>query len=127
MLTKDSDIQKLYHVAKQYVSDITFLDDEIKFLKHIIEKFGHNQLTEDQPVNRVQLINSRFLQLKFIKNNVMKDVLQHQGNITSIINEINVRSFDFLKLENERIENEIKDLNRSFKDIKKEIFGHFKG
>lgn len=127
MLNKESDLQHFYQITKCHVSELTFFDEEIKFFKHVLEKFRHDPLHEGHPTNKVQLIFDRFVLLKFIRNNVIKDVLEHQGNIESIIKESNVRSLDFVKMENDRIENEIKDLHKVFKDIKKEVFSIFKG
>ena len=83
-------------------------------------------MMHDYHVNRVQLINSHLSQLSLVKANVSSDLLLHQGQLQSNLKGQSSQSMDFLKLGNERIEEEIKDLNRLFRNIKKEIFTIYK-
>lgn len=121
----DLELQRLYELSKHQLSDLVFLDDEMKFLKSLLFKY-FMPMMHDQHVNRVQLVNSHLAQLGLVKANVSQDLLIQQGYLQSNINGPLSQSLDFLKLGNERIEYELKDLNKSFRNIKKEIFALYK-
>lgn len=118
---RNTELQRLYEISKLQLSDMVFLEDEMKFLKSLLFKY-FLPMMHDYHVNRVQLINSHLSQLGLVKANVAKDLLIHQGHLNSNINGIGTQSLDFLNLSSERIEEEMKDLNKSFRNIKKEIF-----
>lgn len=121
----DLEFQKLYETSKQQLSDLVFLEDEMKFLKSLLSKY-FMPMMNDQHVNRVQLVNSHLTQLGLVKANVSQELLTQQGHLQSGLNGLVSQSIDFLKLGNERIEYELKDLNRSFRNIKKDIFALYK-
>jgi len=118
---QDSEIQRLYQQSKNQLSDLVFLDDEMKFLKSLLFKY-FLPMMHDNHVNRIQLINSHLSQLNLVKANVSSDLLIHMGQMNSTIKGLEFQSLDFLKLAHERVEDELKDLNKSFKSIKREIF-----
>lgn len=122
---QDLELQHLYQLSKQQLSDLVFLDDEMKFIKSLLHKY-FLPMMHDYHVNRIQLINSHLSQLHLVKANVTKDLLIHQGKLNSNINGLGSQSVDFLNLANGRVEDEIKDLNRSFRNIKKEVFTIYK-
>ena len=122
---QDTELQQLYQQSRHQLSDLVFLDDEMKFIKSLIYKF-FLPMIHDYHINRVQLINSHLSQLSLVKANVTRDLLVHQGDLFSHTNGVLSKSVDFLKLVNERLEAEIVDLNKSLKHIKKEIFVVYK-
>lgn len=120
------DLEAFYNKSKKYHSDLSFLHDEVMFLKHFL-KSNFPDMFSDLRITRPQLINNRLVELKLVLENVTKDVLVHQGNLQSVINNvILVKSLDFLKMESERIEDEVRDLNHNLKRIKKELFAFYK-
>lgn len=123
--TTNSELQRLYQLSKHQLSDLVFLDDEMKFIKSVIFKY-FLPMMHDYNVNRIQLINSHLSQLNLVKANVSKDLMVYQGQLNSNINGLAFQSTDFLKLASERINDEIKDLNKSFRNIKREIFTIYK-
>lgn len=122
---QNSEIQQLYQSSKLHLSDLVFLEDEMKFLKSLLSKF-FLPMMHAKSVTRAQLIDSHLSQLSLVKANVSIDLLIYQGKLNSTINELELQSIDFLKLASSRIDDEIKDLNRSFRNIKKEIFVIYK-
>lgn len=123
--TTNSELQRLYQLSKHQLSDLVFLDDEMKFIKSVIFKY-FLPMMHDYNVNRIQLINSHLSQLNLVKANVSRDLMVYQGQLNSNINGLAFQSTDFLKLASERINDEIKDLNKSFRNIKREIFTIYK-
>ena len=124
-LQEDFELQQLYELSKQQSSDLIFFDQEAQFFKNILTKYFLSKLRATN-INRVQLLNSQLLQLHMVKANITDDLLAHQGNLQAKIKNLLSKSFDFLKLENNRIDDEIKDLNKCFKHIKKGIFSIYK-
>jgi hypothetical protein len=121
----DLETQSLYEISKQQLSDLVFLDDEMKFLKGLLIKY-FMPMMDDHHVNRIQLINSHLSELNLVKGNVGKGLLIQQEHLQSKIKGLESQGMDFIKLANERIEDELKDLNSSFKNIKKDIFAIYK-
>ncbi len=93
-LIQDPELQKLYKLNKHQLTDLLFLDDEVKFLKSLLECYFVSALSESQ-VNQVQLINKQFAQLNMLKTNIYRDVLNHQGNLHSKINSFLSKSMVF--------------------------------
>jgi hypothetical protein len=116
-----TELQLLSKSNKHQLSDLYFLNDEVRFLKSLLDTHFLSMI-RDSFINRIQLINTQLTLLDMIKANVTKEVLIHQGNINSATNGLQSKSMDLLKLENDRVEDEIEDLNKCFKNIKKEIF-----
>jgi hypothetical protein len=117
----DDLLANLYSLNKQWTSEINFMEDEMKFLTDLLDKFFINMI-KDEHVNRVQLIRMQLVSLGMVRKNIKRDILKHQANIEEKINNIPGKSDDFLKLEDERMIEELKDFNRSFKQLKSEIF-----
>ncbi len=120
-LTQQAELEWLHKLCKHQLSELIFLDTEVKFLKNLLENQFSFMLKDDH-LNKVQLISSHLLQFSMVRDNVVKEVLAHQGKLHAKIKSLLDKSVDFLKLENERIEEEIRDLNKLLKHIKKEIF-----
>ena len=119
------EIQLLYQSSKVHLSDLVFLDDEMKFLKSLLYKI-FLPMMRSNGITRAQLIDSHLSQLNLVKANVTKDLMIYQGQLNANVNGLEHQSLDFLKLANSRIDDEIKDLNKSFRNIKKEIFNVYK-
>lgn len=120
-LNQQAELEWLHKLCKKQLSELVFLDTEVKFLKNLLEKHFSFMLKDDL-LNKVQLISSHLSQFSMVKENVVKEVLFHQGNLQAKLKSMLDKSVDFLKLENERIEEELRDLNKLLKHIKKEIF-----
>lgn len=120
-LTQQAELEWLHKLCKHQLSELIFLDTEVRFLKNLLEKHFSFMLKDDH-LNKVQLISSHLSQFNMVKENVVKEVLFHQGNLDAKLKILLDKSVDFLKLENERIEEELRDLNKLLKHIKKDIF-----
>ena len=125
MQTEDPELHWLAQENKHQLTDLVFFDEELRFLRSLLHKFFPTML-QDAHLNKVQLISNRLDELGMVKANVTRDMLIHQGNLHFEISKIAVKSIDFLKLEHERMETEIRDLNKCFKSIKKDIFTIYK-
>jgi hypothetical protein len=114
-------LANLYTLNKTWLSEINFLDDEMKFMSDLLDKFFINLIKEEH-VNRIQLIKMQLVTLGLVRKNIKQDILRHQVNIEEKINNVSSKSDGFLELEDERMGDELADLQKNFKHIKSEIF-----
>jgi len=117
----DEAVAKLYDQNKFWLSEINFLDDEIKFMTDLLDKFFID-LIQDEHVNRIQLIKRQLISLSYVKSNIKQDIVRHQIHIEEKINNKAAKSQVFLEMEDARMADELKDIQKSFKHIKSEIF-----
>ncbi|WP_295652116.1 hypothetical protein [uncultured Mucilaginibacter sp.] len=117
----DEAITKLYDQNKFWLSEINFLDDEIKFITDLLDKFFIT-LIQDKYVNRIQLIKGQLISLGYVESNIKQDIIRHQIHIEEKINNKAAKSQIFLEMEDARIADELKDIHKNFKHIKTDIF-----
>lgn len=120
-LNPETELEQLYNENKQHIGDLLFFEDEVRFLKSLLDQYFLLQLKDDY-VNKIQMISSNLQQLQLVKDNITKDTLTHQGNLEVKFKDIVTHDIYFFRIEGERINEEMNDLNRSFRTIKKEIF-----
>ncbi|MDF3078972.1 MAG: hypothetical protein K0S09_2861 [Sphingobacteriaceae bacterium] len=120
-----SELQNLYELNRHHLSDINFFDDEAKFIKNTLEKFFLPMLHEYH-VNRAQLINKQLTELNMMKASILRDLTVHRSHLEGTIKDVGARSIEFLKLEGERMQDEIRDLNKRFIHIKREVYAFYK-
>jgi hypothetical protein len=114
-------LQQIYIDTHHWLDDMLFFDDETRFLKSLFEKY-FTVLLHNEHINRIQLINENLTRVCLHKNIVKDEVLTHQANLdTTLTNNVEHREV-FLNLEHARLEEEIKDMNRRFKNVKTDIF-----
>ena len=116
----ETELQQLHSSANSYLSELDFFEDEIKFLKDLMEeKFLFN--INDAQISRVQLLYTHLKQLAYFKKMANEDALLHEANIEAKFMDKYCLSGDFLKLEDKLIEQEVENLLERFKNIKIEI------
>jgi hypothetical protein len=115
-------VTSLYSLNKNWISDILFVEDEIKFMREMLERFFATQI-KDVYVNRAQLVKMQLTSLGFVRKNIYQSIVRHQENIEQRISNIANKSDAFLALEDARLADDMKDLYKAFKKIKNEIFG----
>jgi hypothetical protein len=115
-------VASLYSLNKNWISDILFVEDEIKLMKEMLDRFFEAQI-KDVYVNRVQLVKMQLVSLGFVRKNIYQNIVRHQENIEKRITNIAHKSDAFLALEDSRLADDMKDLYKAFKKIKNEIFG----
>lgn len=122
IITEPNDaLTRLYDLNKLWLSEINFLGDEIKFMTTLLDKF-FTTLIKDEHVNRIQLIKMQLVSIGHVKDSIKKDIIRHQNNIEEKINKVSDKSDMFLDLEDSRVEEELIDLEKTFKKIKTDIF-----
>jgi hypothetical protein len=115
-------VTSLYSLNKNWISDNLFVEDEIKLMREMLDRFFEAQI-KDVYVNRVQLVKMQLTSLGYVRKNIYQNIVRHQENIEQRISNIANKSDAFLALEDSRLADDMKDLYKAFKKIKNEIFG----
>ena len=110
------ELEKLNDLNRHQFSNVVYFDNEVKYLKTLLHKYFMSMISEIH-IEKVQQINSKLSQLNMINLIIEKDVRLHQNNL-----QIEVQNIDFLQTENLKVEEEINDLNKCFRSIRREIF-----
>lgn len=121
----EPELELLYELNKHQVSTLVFAEDEIRFLKGLIDRY-FKYMIEDVSINRAQLINTHISELVTVKEKLVKSVEAHKENLSLIISDCGNTSIYPLKLQNERIEDGLRDLANGITKTKKDIFAIYK-
>lgn len=119
------ELTRLYELSKRHLLELMFFDDELKFLKLLLEKYFGADL-HDSYFNKISMISSKLTEISLIRNNINTDALQHQGNLEAYFKAKLVHNSYFYEMESDRISQEIHDIEHQFRKVKSEIFQLFK-
>ncbi len=116
-----SELQELYLENKQWFSDVLFLEDEIRFFQKL---FGNvlSSIVKDGQVTELQLIKKHLNNLDQRKSDLKILIENHQDMIKDFLKHENKQISLNLILENTKIVTEIKELFKSEKLLKKELY-----
>jgi hypothetical protein len=114
-------LQQIYIETGHWLNDMAFYDDEIRFLKSLLDKY-FIFLLSDEHVNRIQLLSAQLSKIDMVKNLIRKDILKHRENLDATLTNNTPKREDFLSLEHTRLQEELADQTKGFKAIKNEIF-----
>ncbi|EHQ29233.1 hypothetical protein [Mucilaginibacter paludis] len=114
-------LQQIYIETGHWLNDMSFYDDEIRFLKAVLDKY-FILLLSDEHVNRVQLISAHLGKTDVIKSLIKDEILKHRENLDATLKNSVPNREDFLALEHTRLRDELTEMTRNFKDVKHEIF-----
>ncbi len=114
-------LQQMYIATHHWLDDMLFFDDEARFLNLLLAKY-FTVLLHDEYINRIQLINDNLKRVVVHKQIIKDEVLTHQNNLNNTLKNNTPHREDFLNLEHDRLEEEIKDMHRRFKNVKSDIF-----
>jgi len=115
------ELQDLYISSKHWLADVSFISDEIRFFKHLVDKYfipgaknehavevtDFRKTISEMEIETIALKSKIILYLKFLEPFV--------DNLKQAI------GFDLIE-RHSQLENEIKDLFQSIKLFKKDLF-----
>lgn len=114
-------LQNLYLSSRNWLSYIEFFEDEIKFFKKLSMKYFLSDLT-DEKINMVNSITSEIKQLERQKNQVLNDIFCHQSNLKATLEDMMQLSEQYLTLQHNKIQEEVKALQPVLDQIKQELY-----
>lgn len=116
-----AELTRLHELSKRHLIELMFFDDEIKFLKFLLEKYFKDDL-QSVYLNKIKMIESKLAEISLIRSNINTDALQHQGNLEAQFKGSTQHNSYFYEMESVRISQEIHDLEHQFRKVKSEIF-----
>lgn len=117
----DTELTQLHELSKRHLIELMFFDDEVKFLKFLLEKYFKDDL-QSSHLNKIRMIESKLVEISLIRSNINTDALQHQGNLEAQFKGTAKHNSYFYEMESVRISQEIHDLEHQFRKVKSEIF-----
>ncbi|WP_374165898.1 hypothetical protein [Arcticibacter sp. MXS-1] len=118
---KGANIQSLYLSSRNWLSYIEFFEDEIKFLKKLLMKYFISEINDDN-VNAIHLINSEIKRLERQKNQVLNDIFCYQSNLKATLEDMMQLSEQYLTVQHNKIQEEVKDLQPILDHIKVRLY-----
>lgn len=119
--TLQVELAQLYELNKRHLIELMFFDDEVKFLRFLLEKYFKEDL-QSAYFNKIKPIEGKLAQLSLVRNNIDTDALHHQGNLEAHLKGIAKHNSYFYEIESIRITQELHDLEHQFRRVKGEIF-----
>jgi hypothetical protein len=115
------ELQDLYISSKHWLADVSFISDETRFFKDLIDKYfipsAKNQHAVEVRAFR-KIISEKEIETSLLKSKIiayLKFLEPYVGDLKQAI------GFDLIEKHSE-LENEIKDLFQSIKLFKKDLF-----
>lgn len=113
--------QSLYIVAEHWQSDLKFYDDEIQFLRKLVDRY-FMWLTDDQNIDKTRAVASDLIGLEKRKNDITRQVEGHLKDLASMVKKESIENLDRHKDEHAELEESMARLMKDFRRIKKGIF-----
>jgi len=115
------ELQELYISAKYWLSEIAFVNDEIRFFKDLVDQYFMPRAKNDDEA-RVKAFR-KMISVKEIETAVIKNrVIDYLKFLEPFINDPDkVIEMSFIE-KHATLENDIRDLLESFKQFKKNLF-----
>ena len=113
--------QELYTLTKHWKSDIQFYKEDIKFLQRLIHKY-FIWVTKKENIEKVTKIESSLHRLTNKCDNLIKSIDKHLEQLSNLINDPFKYDSQRLKIEHPKLENDIAEFIKVFREHKKETF-----
>lgn len=114
-------LQTLYLSSRNWLSYIEFFEDEIKFFKKLLMKYFLSDANDDN-VNKIHLINTEIKRLERQKNQVLNDIFCYQSNLKATLEDMMQLSEQYLTVQHNKIQEEVKGLQPVLDQIKQELY-----
>ena len=116
-----SELQEIYLESKEWLSDILFLEDEMRFFQQIFQKLLNYPVRQNY-AEQVEFLNSSLNSLQERRNHLKTIINNRQALLESMLkDEVKIISIAFIE-EDTAIIREIKELLTTDKEVKKELF-----
>lgn len=117
---ENAELHSLYLSSKNWLSDIAFYEDELKFFKRQIYKI-YSITPGNMTAMAVNDLNSIIRQLETKKNRLLSKIFCYQSNLTCTLQELMNLSVRYLKEEHLTIQNEVNRLHPTLDIVKSKM------
>ena len=115
------ELQEMYLENKEWLSDILFLADEMRFFQEIFQKLINSPIKQND-AEKVEFVNVSLTVLQERRNHLKNTLNNRQHVLESMLkDEVKTITIAFIE-EDTAIVNEIKSLLASDKEVKKDLF-----
>jgi len=117
----EADWQQLYVLTEQWKSDLSFYNDDLKFLHHLIDKY-FMWISKKEHIDMVREIEVGLLKIDDQCGALLQRATKHLHHLAELID--NPFAYDSHKFrrEQEQLENDIATFVKDFRSNRKEVF-----
>ena len=117
----EADWQQLYVLTEQWKSDLSFYNDDLKFLHHLIDKY-FMWISKKEHIDMVREIEVGLLKIDDQCWTLLQRATKHLHHLAELID--NPFAYDSHKFrrEQEQLENDIATFVKDFRSNRKEVF-----
>lgn len=116
----DLNLQALYIKTNEWLDDIDFLGDEIRFFRKILKM--HFSDAAPAYAVRIEQIEKQLFKLELNKHAIRAEVINHREVLDLLIKNLIFQEEEALRKQHLKLEVEIKELNQAIRKYKDELF-----
>lgn len=116
----DLNLQALYIKTNEWLDDIDFLGDEIRFFRKIL-KMHFSDAAPSYAV-RIEQVEKQLFKLELNKHAIRAEVINHREVLDLLIKNLIFQEEEALRNQHIKLEEEIAELDQSFRNYKNELF-----
>lgn len=121
-LIEISSLEELHLATKEWLSELNFMADEVKFLRDLIDHYFAKLISSERIEHTKEIVVgiARFRDMQLGK--VQEMLLQHERNLANIADNDVPLEEEAYREEHERLWKEMSQLHKAYKAIKKDVF-----
>tara|TARA_R110002167_G_scaffold125448_16_gene305623 strand:- start:262 stop:708 length:447 start_codon:yes stop_codon:yes gene_type:complete len=113
--------QQLYLLTGHWKSDMQFYNDDLRFLRHLIDKY-FLWIAKKENLDAVRDIEVTLIDISKKCDNLLKKIEQHFKDLSHFIDKPDIENMAKLELDHARLEKRMADFVKSFRENRKEVF-----
>lgn len=113
--------QELYALTEHWLSDVAFFGDEVRFLSDLVGKY-FIWLTRQESMMTVQRMVTRLNAFARTQKEIADRIKRHLKDLGVLMDGIDREDAKNFRFEHARLEEDLAELARVFRSVKKEVF-----
>ena len=114
-------VEELYVLTTHWLSDITFFEQEISYFQSLITRYFLPSV-EEKNILLITSIASHFNSLSIRKEQLKSNIIQHQSQLSSLLDKIHVDNEAQLNVLHTNIEAKLFEFIKTLRQLKLEFF-----
>lgn len=112
---------EIHHDSKEWISEIDFINDEMRFLEHLLSS-NYIDFIESGFSDKIKELTNLISEEKSKGKIVYKIIVDHEKTLSQLINNESIDSnLHFLEI-HEKLKREIAAFFKKYKELKKEVY-----
>ncbi|MCG9971669.1 hypothetical protein [Christiangramia crocea] len=113
--------EELYVLTRHWVSNLEFYKDDLKFFRHLIDKY-FIWINEKEHQVKAESIRNGVIKLTRQSNDLIKETLKHLGHIKDIMEDPFTHDSQRFREEHQGLEDKISEFIKSCRTQRRELF-----